>query len=287
MSNPILSAMNKLSLLLIKFFLPLSFLTPRGDDYTLVWSDEFNTGTAPDTTNWTHEQGFVRNHEFQWYQPGNASCAGGILTIEARREHKANPYYQAGSNDWKKKNAYIEYTSSSISTEGKKSWMYGRFELRARIDTSMGLWPAWWTLGLERTWPSNGEIDMMEYYRQNLLANIAKGTATPYKAHWFSNKKPISSFADHADWASKFHVWRMDWTEQEISLWVNGELLNKQAMTDLYDLDSTHFHPFRQPHYMLLNMAVGGDNGGDPNASPSPFPKKYEIDWVRVYKSEP
>lgn len=282
--------MHKIILLFIHFFiLPLPFPTTPGNqgEYKLVWSDEFNTGTVPDPANWKFERGLVRNHEMQWYQPDNASIANGILTIEARKERKPNPNYTAGSTDWKKKDSLIGYTSSSINTSGRKSWMYGRFELRARIDTSMGLWPAWWTLGVERPWPSNGEIDIMEYYRKDLLANIAIGTSAPYKAHWFSTKKPISSFADHADWAGKFHIWRMDWDEKEISLWVDGILLNKQSMNDLYNRDSTRSHPFRQPHYMLLNLAVGGDNGGDPNTSSSPFPKRYEIDYVRVYRLEP
>ena len=282
-----MSAMNKPLLLFIKFLLPFFFLAPANHDYQLVWADEFNTGTVPDTANWTFEQGFVRNHEFQWYQPENARVADGILTIEARREHKLNPNWEAASPDWKKRDQYIEYTSSSINTAGKKSWLYGRFEMRARIDTSMGLWPAWWTLGEDQPWPSNGEIDIMEYYRKDLLANIAIGTGVPYKAQWFSNKKPISSFADHADWAGKFHIWRMDWDKKEISLWVDGELLNKHSMDDLYNRDSAHFHPFRHPHYMLLNLAVGGDNGGDSKTSPTPFPKKYEIDYVRVYQSKP
>ncbi|MBE7173612.1 MAG: glycoside hydrolase family 16 protein [Williamsia sp.] len=281
--------MNKVFLFLAKCcLLSLPFFSTRNDDYKLVWSDEFNGDQAPDSASWRYERGFVRNHEFQWYQTDNARCANGILTIEARKEHKPNPNWEEGSTDWRKKDRYIEYTSSSINTAGKRSWLYGRFEMRARIDTSMGLWPAWWTLGVNRRWPSNGEIDIMEYYRKDLLANIAIGTTVPSKAQWFSNKKPISSFADHADWAQKFHVWRMDWDEKEISLWVDGELLNKQSMGNLSNRDSTHFNPFTQPHYMLLNMAIGGDNGGDPAASPSAFPKKFEVDYVRVYqKSEP
>ena len=254
-----------------------------GHAYALVWADEFDGGPAPDSATWQFEKGFVRNHEWQWYQPGNARCINGRLVIEARREHRPNPNYVAGSSDWRKANPFIEYTSSSLNTRGKRSWQYGRFEMRARIDTSMGLWPAWWTLGIEHPWPSNGEIDIMEFYRKDLLANIALGTATAYKAKWYSTKTAISRFAD-PQWASKFHTWRMDWDEDSLSLYVDDQLLNSQPMSELYNRDSTRFNPFRQPHYMLVNLAVGGDNGGDPGSSPSPFPKRYEVDWIRVYQ---
>lgn len=256
----------------------------KSEGYVPVWADEFDKG--PDTANWRFEQGFVRNHEQQWYQADNAVCANGLLTIEARREHRPNPLYVAGSTDWRRKEPFIEYTSSSLNTAGRHSWQYGRFEMRARIDTSMGLWPAWWTLGTTHRWPSNGEIDIMEYYRKDLLANIAVGTAAPNKAQWYTTKTPISAFPDHAQWASRFHTWRMDWDSAGISLYVDEQLLNHQSMRDLANRDSTGFFPFRQPHYMLINLAVGGDNGGDPNVSPTPFPKKYEIDWIRVYQKK-
>ena len=75
-----------------------------------------------------------------------------------------------GSSDWKKSREYAEYTSASLITKGLHSWKYGRFEMRGRIDTRDGLWPAFWTLGTARPWPANGKIDIMEYYRGILLA---------------------------------------------------------------------------------------------------------------------
>ena len=121
-----------------------------------VWADEFN-GQTIDTANWGFERGFVRNEELQWYQAENASCKNGVLTIEARKEKKPNPHYVAESKDWRKNREYIHYTSSSMRTVGKQAWQYGRFEMRARIDTAKGYWPAWWTLGVSGRWPSNGE----------------------------------------------------------------------------------------------------------------------------------
>ncbi|MHC4119462.1 MAG: glycoside hydrolase family 16 protein, partial [Planctomycetota bacterium] len=141
--------------------------------YKLVWSDEFDKDGRPDPDKWTYERGFVRNEELQWYQPDNARCEGGLLIIEARRERQANPRYDPNSNRWSRKREYCEYTSASVTTKGLHSWKYGRFEMRGRIDTRSGMWPAFWTLGVEGPWPSNGEIDIMEYYRGMLLANAA------------------------------------------------------------------------------------------------------------------
>lgn len=245
--------------------------------YKKAWADEFDADTI-DTNNWSFEKGFVRNHEAQWYQQENATCSGGILTIEAKRVHEKNPNYEAGSNDWKKNREYIEYTASSMQTGGKQMWQYGRFEMRARIDTAVGYWPAWWTLGVSKNWPSNGEIDIMEYYRGRVLANIAISTNRPYNALWYSKTKPVKLF--DANWKDQFHVWRMDWDENGVGLYLDDVLLNYQPQNNLYNRDGSGFYPFKQKHYMLLNLAIGGDNGGNPSATT--FPLKYEVDYVRV-----
>jgi beta-glucanase (GH16 family) len=253
------------------------------DGYKLVWSDEFNEEGSPDTTNWRFENGFVRNEESQWYQYENAWCENGKLIIEARRETRPNPNYFPGSKDWRKQRKNIEYTSSSINTSGKHSWKYGRFIMRARIDISRGMWPAWWTLGINGTWPSNGEIDIMEYYSKKLLANIACGTGTPFKPEWFSKTREIDSL-DGSKWSSEFHTWRMDWDEKSIALFVDDSLMNKVELSKLVNKDGTGINPFKQPHYMLLNLAIGGKNGGDPALTK--FPKRFEVDYVRVYQKE-
>ncbi|MDN3582426.1 glycoside hydrolase family 16 protein [Mucilaginibacter flavus] len=250
------------------------------DNYKLVWADEFNKEGAPDSTNWTYEHGFARNHELQWYQPQNARCHKGLLIIEAKKEHLPNPNYVPNSSDWKTNRPFIEYTAASMNTSGLHSWQYGRMVMRARIDVSAGLWPAFWTLGVDKPWPSNGEIDIMEYYNNNLLANIACGTATRYKAKWYSTKTPMATFSKN--WSRQFHTWRMDWDEKSISLYVDDQLLNHVELTQLVNQDGTGFNPFKQPHYILLNMALGGDNGGDPSATK--FPRRYEVDYVRVYQ---
>ena len=250
------------------------------EGYRLVWSDEFNHEGRPDSSKWNYEYGLVRNEEQQWYQPENARCEKGLLVIEARREEKNNPGYSAGATDWRSKSPTAEYTSSCLITAGKAQWQYGRFEMRGRIDISDGLWPAWWTLGVSKNWPANGEIDIMEYYRKKLLANIAL-LGENNKTEWHSNIFSTDSLGG-PDWASKFHVWRMDWTESFIALFIDDKLLNKVPMESLVNKDGSGFHGFKQPHYMLLNLAIGGQNGGNPEKTS--FPRRFEVDWVRVYQ---
>jgi beta-glucanase (GH16 family) len=246
-------------------------------DYQRVWADEFDKDTL-NASNWGFEKGFVRNEEHQWYQPDNATCSNGILTIEAKREKKPNPTYIAGSTNWRSKREFIEYTSASMRTRDKQQWKYGRFELRAKIDTAQGYWPAWWSLGVSRRWPENGEIDMMEYYKGKVLANFAVAGENPRAAHWFSKTIPVASFPP--GWKDQFHIWRMDWDEQGIALYLDDVLLNYEPQRKLYNRDGSGFYPFQQEHYLLINLAIGGMNGGDP--SPTKFPLKYEVDYVRV-----
>lgn len=262
---------------------PATTLTPEEEGvYRLVWADEFNNNGRPDSSKWKYEHGFVRNNELQWYQPENAFCENGNLVIEARRENKPNPVYEAGSKRWQKNRERIQYTSSCIITDGKASWQYGRFEMRGRIDISQGIWPAWWTLGVHKPWPANGEIDMMEFYKGRLLANIAC-LGNNGGAEWYSNTYPVDSLGGSA-WAEKFHVWRMDWTKEYIALYVDDQLLNKVTSDKLVNKNGSGFNPFQQPHYMLFDLAIGGINGGDPSATV--FPKRFEIDYVRVYQKD-
>ncbi len=254
--------------------------TATAEKYELVWSDEFNKDGQPDSTKWGYEEGFVRNHELQYYSRENAYCKNGVLVIEARKENKNNPGFIADSKDWRKNRERIKYSSACLRTINKHQWQYGKFEMRARIDISAGIWPAWWTLGVSKPWPANGEIDIMEYYRGMLLANIAC-LGEDKKALWYSNRFSLDSLGGKK-WAEQFHVWRMNWTASSIALYVDDQLLNKTPLDKLANRDGTGFNPFQQPHYMLLNMAMGGDNGGDVSATA--FPVRFEVDYVRVYQ---
>ncbi len=255
--------------------------TYDSDGYCLVWSQEFDEPGHPDEAVWGYERGFVRNQEAQWYRPENASVANGCLIIEARRERVRNPGHDANSKDWRRRREFADYTSASLTTRGKHAWLYGRFEMRARIDTRAGLWPAWWTLGSAnsgRHWPACGEIDIMECYDGVLLAN-ACWAKNGGGQNWDAVRKPLRDLGGDG-WSAGFHVWRMDWDEDSIMLYVDGRLLNTIAVTQTLNPDGSN--PFREPHYMIVNLAVGGTRGGDPSLTK--FPARYEVDYVRVYR---
>jgi beta-glucanase (GH16 family) len=251
------------------------------DEYHLVWADEFNVDGPPDAENWSFERGFVRNEELQWYQPENARCEEGLLVIEGRREQVKNPQYNAEARDWRRRREFAEYTSACLLTRRKRQWLYGRFEMRGRIDTRAGLWPAWWTLGSTRGWPAGGEIDIMEYYRGELLANVAWLGRRRGAARWDEARRPIANLGD-PDWTSKFHVWRMDWDRNAIELYVDDRLSNETDLATTINGDRESANPFHEPQYMLLNLAIGGRHGGDP--STTKYPARFEVDYVRVYQ---
>jgi len=256
------------------------------EGYKLVWHDEFNKGGKPDSSNWSYEHGFVRNKELQWYQENNATIKDGKLVIEGRRERVQNPNYDATSSDWRKKRKYVEYTSSSINTSGKQKFKYGLIEVRAKIDTASGLWPAIWTLGTQRGWPANGEVDIMEFYKvdgqQTILANAAWASEQKREALWDDQKVPFSKFLEEdLQWPQKFHIWKMDWTKDYMKLYLDNELINEIDLSKTLNPDG--FNPFHQPHYILLNLALGS-NGGNPSSTQ--FPKEYKIDYVRVYQKK-
>lgn len=262
------------------------------EDYHLVWSDEFDRDGQP-SADWSAEEGFVRNNELQWYQAGNATVKDGCLVIEGRKERLPNPNYDPQSKDWRRNRQYAEYTSACLTTQGKREFRYGRFEVRAKIPVSSGSWPAIWLLGNKWEWPSNGEIDIMEFYisggKPSVLANACWGSRERWNAVWDSSVTPLTHFTDRDPaWADKFHLWCMDWDETFIRIYLDGELLNEVDLskTENQGHGGNHHNPFSNNvdgfgAYLLLNLAIGS-NGGTPDETKMPL--RYYVDYVRVYQ---
>ncbi len=263
-----------------------------GETLPLLWHDEFDKDGAPDSLYWSHETGYARNHEEQWYQAGNAICRDGVLVIEARKEApgRPNPLYDPSRKGWREERPTIDYTSSSINTAGKFEFTFGRVEVRAKIPTASGAWPAIWLLGSGMEWPSCGEIDVMEYYRidgvPHILANACWGSDKRYSAVWNSKTVPFKHFTDRdPQWADKFHVWAMDWTPEAISIYLDGELINSIPLSQTVNGKlGNHANPFTKPQYLLLNLALGGDHGD--KIDDAAMPMEYLVDYVRVYSRD-
>ena len=261
------------------------------DGYRLAWSDEFDYEGVPNPDNWTYQEGFVRNNEWQWYQHQNAVCRDGVMVITAKREQKPNPYYNPHADYWGNKRKDIECTSACVVTKGKRKFLYGRFEIRARIPASRGSWPAIWFLGDNGlSWPENGEIDLMEFYPKNgvrsILANACWGGKNGGTA-WNTKAIPFTHWTSRDSlWATQYHVWRMDWEENYIRLYLDDELLNDIDISHIANAGKTPgagVNPFRTPMYLLLNLAMGSSGGAVDEAT---LPLRYEIDYVRYYKKE-
>ena len=247
--------------------------------WKLVWSDEFDYTGLPDTNKWSYEVGYIRNNELQYYTESrlkNARVEEGKLIIETHKEQYKD----------------FDYTSASVISRGKGAWLYGRIEIRAKLPGGKGIWPALWMLPENKKydWPKGGEIDIMEYYRikgvPHILANAAWGTDRQWNAKWNSKAIPFTHFTDKDPaWADKFHIWRMDWDETAIKIYLDDELLNEIPLSETVNgTIGKGTNPFRKPQYLLLNLALGGINGGE--IDDKGIPMRYEIDYVRVYQKQ-
>lgn len=262
------------------------------EGYKLVWHDEFNVDGLP-SSDWVAEEGFQRNEELQWYQPDNATVSDGCMVIEGRVERVKNPNYDASSSNWQLNREFAEYTSSCMTTQKSYAFKYGRMEVRAKIPTTAGAWPAIWTLGNQWEWPMNGEIDLMEFYIKNgepsILANACWSSERQWTAVWDESVTPFTHFTSKdSKWDEKFHVWRMDWDASFIRLYLDDELLNEVDLsaTQNQGYQGNTENPFSNDvednaQYILLNLAIGS-NGGTPDVSK--FPLHYYVDYVRVYQ---
>lgn len=260
--------------------------------WKLVWSDEFDGSGPIDTTSWNFEHGFVRNHEYQWYQEQNAYRKDGKLYIECRAEHKPNPTYDATSTDWGKSQKYLEVTSSSVNTCDKREFLYGRFEVRAKFPVDLGSWPTIWMMGNNRKtgygWPSVGETALMEFYHvggvPTISANSCCGSDRKGEPNWSYRyiPYPFLAFKDK-NWIKKFHVWRLDWDEENLKYYLDGKLIHQIPMSTRVNgkAQGEGVNPYTKPFHLRLSMALRPNDGPLANFK---LPKTMIVDYVRVYQ---
>lgn len=236
--------------------------------YELLWAEEFNYSGYPDPSVWTPEEGGSGwgNNELQYYtvnDTDNAIVENGMLTITARKETFQNK----------------NYTSARLITRGKFNVQYGKIEARMKLPYGQGIWPAFWMLGesfSEVGWPACGEIDIMEMIGGDGRENTVHGTV-----HWDNNGNHAQYGSSYSlttgTFADDFHTFAIKWNETEIRWFVDG------IQYHVVDITPDGLSEFRDEFFILLNLAVGGNWPGYPDAS-TVFPQTLEVDYVRVYK---
>jgi len=244
--------------------------------YQLVWADEFSKDPdgLPDPTKWIYEEGFIRNHEAQYYtkeRKENARVENGQLIIEARRENFPNPSSKGPP--------MAGYTSAALETRGKADWLYGRIEVRAKLPAGKGVWPGIWMLGSDENqpgigWPKCGEIDIMELVGKQ--PGVIHGSI-----HYFRGGKKVTETKElhvaHPE--ADFHVYAAEWTPDRIDIFVDGTKYNTFAVSKA---DNDGQNPFRKPQFLLLDLALGGGLGGE--IEDSILPQRMVVDYVRIYQ---
>lgn len=247
------------------------YKTPTSyNGYNLIWNEEFE-GTELSESDWNFEIGTGNNgwgnNELQYYLDRNTRIENGRLIIEAKTESVEGR----------------SYTSSRLTTEGKQSFQYGRIDIRAKMPFGQGIWPALWMLGgnfRSAGWPFCGEIDIMEMVGGNVTGggdHVVHGTV-----HWDNNGQ-YANFGDSKimpePLANAFHVYTIIWDETEIVWYIDDIRYNT------IDITPSALSEFHQPFFFIVNVAVGGNWPGSPNAS-TRFPQFMEVDYIRVFQAE-
>ena len=258
-------------LLFIGCFAQKPFKGGSGKFTHLEWSDEFNRDGQPDTTKWTYETGYVRNKELQYYTQqrlDNAKVQEGNLVISALND------------SLRTKSSLYPITSASLKTKGKKEWTYGRIEIRAKFNSSLGTWPAIWMLGgniSEVGWPACGEIDILEhvgYMPDTIHFNVH---TTKYN-HVKKTSKGSKILYPNA--VNDFHVYALEWFSDHLDWYMD----DKKVFSYANENTGKDAWPFDAPQYLILNLAFGGAWGGSKGVDINSLPQRFYVDYVRLFR---
>ncbi len=242
-------------------------------DYQLVWSDEFDYEGLPDDTKWGYDTGGHGwgNNELQYYTEGdNVRVTDGKLIIEARKE----------------KHGEMDYTSTRLISKGKGDWLYGKIEVSAKLPRGRGTWPAIWMLPTDweyGNWPNSGEIDIMEHVGFDMNKVLGSVHTKAYH-HSIGTHKSGYKVLEKVD--EQFHVYAIEWLPDQIKFYMDGEMYFKFKPADFVETPSFKEWPFDKRFHLLMNIAVGGNWGGQRGIDDSIWPQTMEIDYVRVYQAE-
>ena len=289
----------------INAYLP-DFNEPKQEinGYQLVFHDEFNHEGPMKTEFWRAETGFVRNNEHQWYQAENGFCSEGRLVITAKKEQVSNPNFVENSSNWKTNREFAEYTSASFITKTAYHQKYdsilmimrAKLPLQTGGDEDYGVWPAFWTTG-NGPWPHGGEIDIMEFYTERLMANFAVKGKNGVK--WTGNKEEnnpnsylkniiqgkAEGFTNDPNWLQKYHTWKLIGDGKYLSVYLDDVFMSRIALDTQNEDTSVREFPFKgNTCNFWINLAVGGKPHLDTEKlAKTTFPRTYEIDYARIY----
>ena len=237
----------------------------------LVWFDEFNGTGLPDPEKWSYERGYVRNRELQYYT---------VERIENVEQRDGNLVITALNDSALINGEICPITSASIITRGKGDWMYCRVEVRAKLPSCLGTWPAIWMMPTKNTyggWPRSGEIDILEhvgYEPDKVHFNLHTGKYN----HTKGTGRGTSVDLPNPD--KGFNVYAIEWFEDHIDWFVN----DKKVFTVQNDGEGWESWPLDHPFYLILNLAFGGAWGATKGVDVNGLPQKYYIDYVRVFQ---
>jgi beta-glucanase (GH16 family) len=259
----------------------LAMVTPQSPPtvkpkWVLTFAQEFDgkAGTAPDRKIWSRDTGGggYGNNELQSYTEGNKNAfldGKGNLIIEARKEKTTG-----------EDNITRDYSSARLKTNASFTQTYGKFEARLKMPKGKGIWPAFWMLGDNISkvgWPGCGEIDIMEY-----LGHQTKKVHGTIHGPGYSGGGGVTSSIDTpVDLSEDFHVYGIEWEPEEIRFYFDGKVYQTASPKDIGPNDWVYDHP----HFIILNLAIGGGFPGNPDATTT-FPQQFAIDYIRVYKDE-